>query len=91
MFIVHVKVDVKNGGECFEEQTSCPRISICKCPVCFYESRCQLTSNGFSLSLDSILGYHIQPNISFTNQPIAVSISLTLTIIIIILGLINGI
>ena len=81
----------ENGGECFEEQTSCPRISICKCPVCFYGSRCQLTSNGFSLSLDSILGYHIQPNLSFTNQPIAVSISLTLTIIIIILGLIDGI
>ena len=80
----------ENGGQCFQEQTLCPRVSVCQCPVCYYGARCQLSSTGFSLSLDAILGYHIRPNLSISGQPLAVAISLTLTLIITLLGLTNG-
>ena len=75
----------------FKNNTTCPRISICLCPVCFYGTRCQFSTNGFSLSLDAILGYHIRPNINISHQPSAVLISLILTVIITLLGFINGI
>lgn len=80
----------QNGGQCFQEQTSCPRISICQCPTCYYGAQCQLSTNGFSLSLDAILGYHIRPHMSISDQPLAVSISLILTVIMALLGVING-
>ena len=81
----------ENGGECFEEQRTCPRVAVCKCPKCYYGSRCQLSTNGFSLSLDAILNYHIRPNVNISHQPWAVLISLILTIIITLLGLANGV
>jgi hypothetical protein len=80
-----------NGGQCFQEYTNCPRVSICLCPDCYYGKQCQLSTNGFSLSLDAILGYHIRPNINISNQPPAVLISLILSTIIIVGGIINGI
>ncbi len=81
----------ENGGQCFQEQTSCPRVSVCRCSICYYGARCQLSTSGFSLSLDSILGYHIQPNLNISHQPAAVLISLILTLIITLLGFTNGI
>jgi hypothetical protein len=81
----------ENGGRCFQEQTTCPRISVCQCLDCYYGSRCQLSTSGFSLSLDSILGYHIRPNLNISHQPSAVLISLILTLIITLIGLANGI
>ena len=52
----------EHGGECFEDDSLCPQITFCGCPVCFYGAQCQLSADGFSLSLDTILGYHIRPN-----------------------------
>jgi hypothetical protein len=81
----------ENGGRCFQEYTDCPRTSICECPLCYYGAQCQLSTNGFSLSLDAIIGYHILPNIKIIHQPCAVLVSLVLSTIIIIAGIINGI
>ncbi|CAF1421215.1 unnamed protein product [Adineta steineri] len=81
----------ENGGECLQDKINCPRTLICVCPPCFYGLQCQFSSNLFGLSLDAILGYHIQPYIDMIHQPTIVQTSLAITIIIIIIGLINGI
>ena len=80
-----------NGGECFQDDDVCPKTSLCACPVCFYGKRCQLNTDGFTLSLDAILGYHIHPKVSFTRQPHAVLISSIIALIIIFSGTINGV
>ncbi|CAF4744251.1 unnamed protein product, partial [Rotaria sp. Silwood2] len=63
----------------------------CICSPCFYGTRCQFSVNGFGLSLDGILGYHIQPHIDLLNQPSIILFSLSVVIISIVVGLINGI
>ena len=74
--------DCLNDGQCFQEQTSCPTISVCQC---------QLTTNAFSLSLDLILAFHIRPNLNISSQPVPILISLILMIIVTCLGLLNGV
>jgi hypothetical protein len=81
----------ENGGQCFQDDKKCPQTAICVCPVCYYGSRCELTTNRFSLSLDFILGYHIRSNINLSNQSATVFISIILSIIITLAGIINGI
>jgi hypothetical protein len=81
----------ENGGSCYEENSLCPKTTVCACPVCFYGTRCQLTTSGFSLSLDAILGYHIRSNVGIGRQPAAVLVSLVLSIMITFGGLVNGI
>ena len=81
----------ENGAQCFQDNPTCAQTSMCVCPVCFYGTRCQFSTDGFSLSLDAILGYHISPNISIQHQPGTVQISIVLNILMIIVGLINGI
>jgi len=76
-----------NGGKCYQENINCPRISMCQCLDCYFGRICQLDTNGYSLSLDAILGYHIQPNIRISQQSHAVLISL----MIVFGGLINSI
>ena len=83
--------ECENGGQCFQDTLNCPQRSICICPRCFYGTRCQFNTNGFSLSLDAILGYHILPQMALKDQPSIVKFSLITTIIFILLGLINGI
>ena len=85
------KSGCENGGECFQDETICPKTASCACPVCFYGTRCQLSTNGFSLSLDAILGYHVQPKVNFKRQPRAVLISSIITVIITLSGSINGV
>ncbi|CAF1503439.1 unnamed protein product [Adineta ricciae] len=81
----------ENGGQCLQDSTACPQTSMCICPSCFYGLQCEFTSNGHSLSLDAILGYHIQPFVSITQQPMIIKISVTLVMIITIIGALNGI
>ena len=81
----------QNGGKCFQEDTNCPRTSICLCSICYHGRQCQLTTNGFTLSLDAILAFHIRPNINIAKQPPAILISMILSTIIIIGGIINGV
>ena len=52
---------------------------------------CQFSSNGFGLSLDAMLGDHIQPPMSIRHQPMIVQISTILTILITITGLVGGV
>ena len=47
--------------------------------------------NGFSLSLDGILGYHIRPQVALRHQPPFVQITFALTIIMGLIGVINGV
>ncbi len=50
-----------------------------------------MSTNGFSLSLDAILGYHIRSNVGIAHQSAAVLVSLVLSIIITFGGLANGV
>jgi hypothetical protein len=63
---------------------------LCICSECFYGSRCQFSTEGFSLSLDTILAYQIRLNVSFFCQRSVIKVSLSLTILVFCLGLING-
>ncbi|CAF1466728.1 unnamed protein product [Rotaria sp. Silwood1] len=81
----------ENQGQCFQDSPDCPERSTCICRPCFYGAQCQFSSTGFGLSLDAIIGYHIQPHINLVNQPNLVKISFVLSIIFIVVGLINGI
>jgi hypothetical protein len=83
--------ECENDGQCFQDNPSCPKRSICFCPPCFYGRRCQFSTSGFGLSLDGILGYHIQPHLSLVQQSFIVQFSLAFTIIFIVAGLINSI
>ena len=64
---------------------------MCLCELCFFGRKCQLSTSGFGLSLDAIIGYHIQPKIDFLDQSVVVKISLALTMIILVSGFIDGI
>ncbi|CAF4795720.1 unnamed protein product, partial [Rotaria sp. Silwood2] len=81
----------ENERQCFQDASDCSQISMCIYPSCFYGTKCQFSSSGFALSLDAILGYHIQPHISFIHQPTIVKISLISSLIFMIIGFINGI
>ena len=83
--------DCENGAKCFHEDRNCPRQLMCLCEPCFFGRKCQLSASGFGLSLDAIIGYHIQPKIDFLNQSVVVKISFTLTMIILVGGLMDGI
>jgi hypothetical protein len=81
----------ENKAQCFQDKPTCPTASMCVCPECFYGTRCQFSTIGFTLSLDAILGYKIRPHIAFTRQSIVVKISALLVIIMFVLGLISSI
>jgi hypothetical protein len=61
------------------------------CLECYFGRRCQFSTRGFGLSLDTIVGYHIFPNLNIENQSSIIKFSLSLTIIFIVIGLIDGI
>ena len=44
----------------------------------------------FFFSLDAILGYHIQPNISINQQPFIVKFSIAMSIILFVIGYLSG-
>ncbi|CAF4054951.1 unnamed protein product, partial [Adineta steineri] len=83
--------DCQNGAQCFQDHPHCPTKTICNCQECFYGDKCQFTTKHSGLSLDSILGYHIQPYLSINQQSLPVKISITLVTLILIIGLISGI
>ncbi|CAF3605898.1 unnamed protein product [Adineta steineri] len=81
----------KNGGQCLQDSTNCPQTVMCVCPTCFYGSQCQFSTNGYGLSLDAILGNHIQQYVNIKDQTIIVQISLILTVLMTFTGLMDGI
>ena len=83
--------ECQNGGQCFQDKPDCPETSVCVCPPCFYGSRCQFSTKGFGLSLDAILGYHIQPHLRIGQQASIVQFSLALTVTFVLVGVINAV
>ncbi|CAF4927760.1 unnamed protein product [Rotaria sp. Silwood1] len=81
----------ENNGQYYLDNDTCPTSSSCFCKECYFGSRCHLTTKGFGLSLDAILGYSIRPNFSFSKQPIIVKLSTTGTILIFVIAIVNGI
>ncbi|CAF4480942.1 unnamed protein product [Didymodactylos carnosus] len=82
--------DCKNDAQCFQDNATCPSVTICVCRECYYGTKCQFSTIGFVLSLDYILGYHIKPNVSFDRQPSIVKMGAVITTLMFIFGLING-
>jgi hypothetical protein len=81
----------ENGGRCFQDNATCPSMTWCACPMCFFGRQCQFTSKGFSLSLEDILAYQIKPLTSLEKQRIVVKVSVAVTTTMLTVGLINGI
>ena len=80
-----------NGGHCFQDKPTCPNKFVCHCPLCYYGRLCQFNTNTIGLSLDTILGYHILPEIHLTKQPMITQISFAFSIIFFLIGLLDGI
>jgi hypothetical protein len=80
-----------NGGQCSQDHPTCPTRSLCSCAECFYGRRCQFSTSGLGLSLDAILGYHIQTSVPFTRQPLAVRISGLLVAALFAVGLVGNV
>ena len=81
----------ENGGQCFQNNITCPSAAVCACPTCYLGARCHLSTKGFGLPLDVILSYQIRPHVAFTNQPVILRVSVGITLLILLIGLINGI
>ncbi|CAF0959222.1 unnamed protein product [Adineta ricciae] len=86
----HIGNLCENEGLCYYDNSSCPTTPICVCPDCYYGSRCQFSTRGTSLSLDTILGYHIQPSVRMSQQSAAVKLSMGITCILFCFGLVNS-
>lgn len=82
--------DCQNNGRCFENNGTCPTVSICVCEECFYGTKCQFSTNGFILTLDPILGYHIKPNESINRQPLIVKLTMVFVICMCCFGLVSS-
>ncbi|CAF1652549.1 unnamed protein product [Adineta ricciae] len=80
----------QHGGQCFQDNPKCPVQSVCSCQECYYGTKCQFSTKRFVFSLDSILGYHIQPNLSMSQQLFIIKICILITTIMFALGLANG-
>jgi hypothetical protein len=68
-FDCQVQSECESNAQCLEDHAECLTRSICMCQPCFYGRRCQFNTNGFGLSLDIILGYHILANVNLNHQP----------------------
>ena len=80
----------ENHAQCFQDSARCPRRSLCICRDCYYGTRCQFSTTNFGLSLDAILGYHIQVHLSIDQQPVIIRTSASLTIVLFFIGVINS-
>ena len=80
----------ENGGECYQSSPVCPVRSQCSCAECYFGTRCQFSTLGFSFSLDTIIGYQIAPFPSINRQPLIVKLSLATTLMLSVLGLISN-
>ncbi len=80
----------ENGGQCFQNNETCPTKTTCVCQDCYYGSQCQFSTKGFIFSLDPILSYHIKPNVSLNRQPLIIQISIAISTILFMTGLLSG-
>ena len=80
----------ENGGQCFRDDPICPKKVTCGCRPCSFGSRCQFSTKGMGLSLDVILGYHIQVKAAFSRQPSILLISIAITGFLFAVGLVDA-
>jgi hypothetical protein len=76
----------EHQGQCFLDNTRCATSSLCICRDCYYGSRCQFSTEGSTLSLDTIIGYHIRPNVGINRQTTVIKVSVAFNIIIFSFG-----
>ena len=81
----------QNDGQCIQDDAHCPQTFRCICRDCYYGSLCQFSSSLFDLSLDGIIGSHIQPNVQFTKQLPIIKITTALIILLTTIGFLNSI
>jgi hypothetical protein len=81
----------ENQGQCFRDDPNCPRSFMCICNECSHGSRCQFSTKGYGLSLDTILGYYIQPNQPFTKQRLVIHVTTVIITLILIFGFVSNI
>ncbi|CAF3878345.1 unnamed protein product [Rotaria sp. Silwood2] len=81
----------ENQGRYFFDDSKCSTLSLCVCDHCSYGSRCQFSTKDFSISLDAILGYQIQPNLPFIQQRLAVKMYISITTFMLAFGLLSNI
>jgi hypothetical protein len=79
----------KNNGQCFENNATCPTMTMCVCEECYYGTKCEFSTKGFFVSLDPILGYHIKPNVPIDRQPSVVKLSIAIITCMFVFGLIS--
>ena len=80
----------ENGGQCFHDDPVCPQKVTCGCRPCSYGSRCQFSTDDAGLSLDVILGYHIQVNAPFSQQPSILFISIAIATVLVAMGSVDA-
>ena len=84
------KAFCENGGQCFRDDPTCPKKVTCGCQQCSFGSRCQFSTKGMGLSLDVILGYHIQVKAPLSQQPFILLISISVTALLFTTGLVDA-
>ncbi|CAF1195873.1 unnamed protein product [Adineta ricciae] len=80
----------ENQGRCLRNNATCPSKWTCICQDCFYGNKCQFSTSGFILSLDTILAYHIQPKVSIGRQSLLIKISIFISSTLFLVGFCNG-
>lgn len=80
----------ENGGQCFQDHPICPTSSVCMCDDCYHGTRCQFSTKGLGLSLEFILGYHIQPHLPLMKHGVVIKGSFGLILVLFIIGLMSN-
>jgi hypothetical protein len=79
-----------NQALCIQDRRICPTVSFCACRRCYFRSTCQFSTHDSMLSLDIILGYHIESNTSLIQQPNIVQWAMTISFIMFIIGIVSS-
>lgn len=80
----------QDNGYCYINNLTCPTKFLCVCKPCYHGTLCQFTTSGTILSLDSIIGYHIQPHVSFLKQYFVIKLSTGITILMLLLSIVGN-
>jgi hypothetical protein len=81
-----------NQGACVQDHSICPAYSQCICQSCAYGRFCQVSTAGYTLSLDGIIGSHIlMTATSLSEQPTVIRISMGMIIVVVLFGIILNI
>ncbi|CAF1367160.1 unnamed protein product [Didymodactylos carnosus] len=81
----------QNNGKCYVNDLKCPTKSLCVCQQCYHGTLCQFTTSGSVLSLDSIIGYHIQSYVQFSKQYFIIKLSTGITIVMATTGILSNV